>query len=115
MNKHEREIVAIVDAPLISLSDSDEAGKALILFYQGLGWNSNNEIIDPCKVRTTKAVFDRLYDVMYEKCPERIAVGMEMVNRGPGVDSDVPPGKVYLLKAWTAPFNPEEGDAEDAA
>jgi len=28
---------------------------------------------------------------------------MYMVNIGPGVDDDIPPGKVYLLNGWTVP------------
>ena len=98
-------VVAIVDAPEICLSEDEQAGAALLNFYKNLGWDSKTEFLDPCKVRTTKNVWQKLYDIMYEQCNEHLAVGAEMVNRGPGVDDDIPEGKVYLLKGWTAPDN----------
>ena len=102
MPEIKREITAIVDAPNISLSEDEKAGEAILKFYEALGWKRETEIVDPCKVRTAKSVYDKLYDVMYEKYPEPVAVGMAMVNIGPGVDADVPDGKVYLLKDWVA-------------
>jgi len=38
--------------------------------------------------------------MIYKKAPDSVAVGMTMVNIGPGVDNDIPPYKVYLLKDW---------------
>ena len=109
MSKQEKEIAAVVDAPNISLSEDEKAGEAILKFYEALGWNRETEIVDPCKVRTTKSVYSRLYDVTYEKCPEPVAVGMTMVNIGPGVDAGIPEGKVYLLKDWiTADKKQEE-------
>jgi len=67
MNIGEKEIVAVVDAPEVSLSESDEAGHAFIKFYEALGWNRETEILDPSKIRTTKTVYDGLHDVMMEK------------------------------------------------
>jgi len=107
-----REVVAVVEAPEISLSESEEAGYAFIKFFEALGWDRNSEILDPSKILTTKCVFDRLYDVMLEKCPDTITVGMYMVNIGPGVDDDVPPGKVYLLRGWTVPDEQRKEDKD---
>jgi len=101
----EREIDSIVDAPEISLSEGEKAGEVLQKFYVALGWNKETEILDPCKVRTTKRIFDGLYDLMFEKYPDYVTVGMVMVSRGPGVDDDIPDGKVYLLKDWIEPVN----------
>ena len=102
MDKQKRSIVAVIDAPDITLSDDDQAGDALLKFYYALGWNGH-DMIDPCKVRTTNAVYNRLYDLMLEKCPDSVIVGMAMVNNAPGVDNDVPPNKVYLLDGWVKP------------
>jgi hypothetical protein len=78
-------------------------------FFRALGWNGE-DILDPCKIRTTKEVYDRLYDIMYDRCPDPVGVGMFMVNRGPGTDNCVPPGKVYLLEGWVSPYEPTEGE-----
>ena len=94
-----KRIIAIVDAPEISLTVDETAGDVLLKFYRALGWNGE-DILEPCKVRTTEAVYKRLYDLMYEKYSDSIAVGMVMVNKAPGVDHDLLPGKVYLLDGW---------------
>jgi hypothetical protein len=101
-------VVAIVDAPEISLSDDDLAGDALVYFYKALGWDGQCGM-DPRKVRTTCAVYGQLFKTMRDKCPEAVAMGMLMVMKGPGVDDDVPPGKVYLLDGWLIPDR--EGEA----
>jgi len=101
------DVVAIVNAPDIILADDENAGDVLPRFFRALGW-SGEDMLDPSKIRTTKAVSDYLYDVMFEKCPEPITVGMAMVNRGPGTDDYVPTGKVCLLNGWIAPSEPEE-------
>jgi len=98
----------IVDAPELNLSESEKAGKVLLKFYRALGWNGE-DILDPCKIRTTKAVYKRLHDAMLDKCPDPVGVGMLMVNRGPGTDDYVPPGKVCLLEGWITPAESEEG------
>jgi len=95
----EKEIVAVVDAPVINLSEDEKAGEVLLKFYRALGWNGE-DILDPCKVRTTEAIYQRLYDLMLEKCPDKLTVGMVMVNKAPGVNDDIPPNKVYLLNGW---------------
>ena len=97
-----KRIVSIVDAPEISLTDDENAGDVLLKFYRALGWNGEDEL-DPSKIRTTKTVYNRLYDLMREKCPDTIGVGMFMVNKAPGVDEHIPPNKVYLLEGWTTP------------
>ena len=102
------EIITIVDAPEINLAEDEKAGEAILKFYKGIGWNGQ-DILDPRRVRTTKAVFDRLYDVMFEKYPDPVSVGMTMVNVGPGVDDAIPAGKVYLLQGWVTPTG---GDVE---
>jgi hypothetical protein len=81
-------------------------------FYRGLGWNGE-DILDPRKISTTKAVYNRLRDIMFNKCPDPVGVGMLMVNRGPGTDDCVPPGKVYLLDGWVKPAEPKEGEEAD--
>ena len=105
--------ITVVDAPDVSLAPDEEAGELLLHFYRALGWNGD-DILDPCKIRTTKEVYDGLYNQMYERCPDAIGVGMFMVNRGPGVDSHIPTGKVHLSEGWIKPA-PEEGDNTYAA
>ncbi len=94
--------VTIVDAPDVVLSGDEKAGDVLLKFYGELGWNGK-DVLDPCKVRTTKEVYNQLYDLMYERCPDPVGVGMFMVNRGPGTDDKVPPGKVCLVEGWIKP------------
>ena len=94
-----RNIAAILDAPEISLTEDEKAGDGLLKFYRALGWNGE-DIVDPCKVRTTEAVYTRLFDIMFEKCPDTQSVGFALINKGPGVDEDIPPNKVYLLDGW---------------
>ena len=62
----------------------------------------------PVKIRTTKDVYNRLYDVMYDKCPDPVSVGMLIANRGPGTDDFVPPEKVYLYEGWVTPVEVKE-------
>jgi hypothetical protein len=96
-------IVTLVDAPDVILADNEKAGAALLKFYRALGWDGKDEL-DPCKVKTTKAVYNRLYDTMYAKCPEPVGIGMLMVNQGPSTDDNIPPGKVCLLEGWVKPY-----------
>ena len=98
----QKEILAIVDAPEITLAENEEAGEALLKFYRALGWNGEDNL-DPCKVITTEAVYYRLHAVMYERCPNALAVGAFMVNKAPSTDADVPPNKVQLLFGWVTP------------
>ena len=106
MNK---QIITIVDAPEVTLADGQKAADLLLNFYQALGWDGN-DYLDPCRVRTTKEVYNRLYDQIYEICPDPIGVGFLMVNRGPGTDDYIPPGKVWLLDGWIKPVGTEEGE-----
>ena len=104
MNK---QIITVVDAPEVVLAESEKAGEVLLKFYRALGWNGE-DMLDPCKIRTNKAVFDQLYGVMCDHCSDPVGVGMLMCNSGPGTESYIPPGKVYLFEGWTRPFVPEE-------
>ena len=97
MNKR---VVTVFNAPEISLTEEDKAGDVLLKFYRALGWNGN-DILDPCKIRTTEAIYNWLYDLMREKYHDSVTVGMAMVNYAPGVDDDIPPNQVYLLEGWT--------------
>ena len=101
----ENGIVAIFDAPVISLTEDENAGEGLLKFYTALGWNGE-DMLDPCKVRTTKAVYTRLFDLMFEKLPDAVTVGLALVNRGPRVDASIPINKVYLLDSWIKPIEP---------
>ena len=101
-NIKERRVIAIIDAPEISLTENENAGDVLIKFYCALGWNCE-DTLDPCKVRTTEAVYNRLYDLVLEKWPDSVGAGMFMVNNAPGVDAHIPPNKVHLLEGWTIP------------
>jgi hypothetical protein len=105
-------LVTIVDAPIVNLADDEKAGEALFSFYRALGWNGD-DYLDPHKIRTTKAVFDSLYSVMYDRCPDPLGVGMLMCNRGPGTEDFIPQGKVYLYEGWITPVEPEEGENTD--
>ena len=101
--------VSIVDAPVIALAENEKAGDVLLKFFRALGWNGE-DILDPCKIRTTKEVYKNLYDTMFDRCHDPAGVGMFMVNRAPGTEDYIPPGKVYLLEGWIAPCEPQEGD-----
>ena len=102
------ETIIIVDAPTVTLTENENAGDALLKFYRELGWNGT-DILDPCKIRTTKSVYNGLYDIMFERCPDPVGIGMLMVNRGPGTDERVPMGKVCLLDGWITPAETQEG------
>ena len=104
-----KQIITIVDAPQISLEEDEKAGEALLKFFRALGWNGD-DYLNPCKIRTTKDVYNRLYDVMYDKCHDAMGVGLLMVNNGPGTDDFVPPEKVCLYEGWLTPVAPKEGD-----
>jgi len=100
--------IIVTDAPEVSLSENENPAEALMKFYRALGWNGM-DTLNPCKVRTTKLVFDYLYGVMHKRCPNSEEVGMAMVNIGPGVDDYIPHGKVYLLEGWITPAESKEG------
>jgi hypothetical protein len=104
--------VIIADAPEVNLSGTEKAGEVLLKFYRELGWNGS-DMLDPCKIRTTKAVYNRLYDAMLDICPDPVGVGMAMISRGPGADDDVPAGKVYLYQGWTKTTETEEGEEKN--
>ena len=106
MNK---QLVTVVDAPHVYLAENENPGETLLKFFSALGWNGE-DILNPCKIRTTKDVFNRLYDVMYERCLDSMGISILMVNSGPGVDDFVPPGKVYLYEGWITPPESKEGD-----
>lgn len=94
-----KETIIIVDAPEVVLAEEEKAGEVLLKFYRALGWNGEDNL-DPRKIRTTKAVYDKLYNTMLEKVPDHVGVGMFMVNNGPSVDDRIPFGKVCLLEGW---------------
>ena len=107
MNK---QIITVVDAPEVSLSEDEKAGDALLKFYHALGWNGG-DTLDLCKIRTTKEVIKHLYEIMCGKNPDPIfimRVCTTLVNIGPSVDDYVPPGKVYLYEDWIIPAEPKE-------
>ena len=98
-----KQIIMVVDAPEVSLSENENPSEALVKFYRALGWNGE-DTLNPCKIRTTKAVFDYLCETMLKRYPDHpVNVGMTMVNIGPGTDDYIPPGKVYLLEGWITP------------
>ena len=105
----EKQIITVVDAPDVTLSDDEKAGEALLKFFRALGWNGD-DVLDPCKIRTTKDVFNNLYDVIFNRCPDPVGVGMLMCNSGPGTDEHIPPGKVYLYEGWVKPAELTEGE-----
>ena len=109
-----KRIIKIVDAPDVSLAPDEQAGELLLHFYRALGWNGK-DMLDPCNIRTTKEVFNRLHDTMYERCPDSVGVGMFMVNKGPGTEDNIPPEKVYLLEGWITPGPEKEEDDSNAA
>jgi hypothetical protein len=95
-------IIAILDAPEIILTKEDNAGDVLVKFYRALGWNGEDEL-NSWKVRTTNAVYDRLFDLMLEKYPDTVGIGLVMIDKAPGVDKNIPPNKVHLLEGWVKP------------
>jgi len=104
-------VIAVVDAPIVTLASGEKAGEILLHFYRALGWNGT-DYLDPSKVRTTKEIYRHLYDQMYEHCPDPVGVGMYMVNRGPGTDDYIKPGKVHLLEGWVMPEPETEPETE---
>jgi len=108
MGMKRKDLLAVVDAPDFGLFESELPGDVLVGFYKTLGWDAANYTVDPCKVRTTQAIFDGLYELMLTKCPDYLTIGMAMVNKGPGVDEDVPAGKVFLLEGWVNPLEVTE-------
>jgi len=104
MNK---QIITVIDAPTVSLSENDNPVEAVKKFYRELGWNGE-DILDPCKVRTTKPVFDSLLEIMDKQCPNHPEeVGITMVSIGPSADDYIPNGKVYLFEGWIKPAEPK--------
>ena len=99
--------ITVVDVPDVFLAPDEKAGDLLLHFYRALGWNGE-DVLDPCKVRTTKEVYNMLYDRMLERYTNPVGVGMYMVNSGPGTEDYIPPGKVYLIEGWITPVQ-EEG------
>jgi len=91
----------VVAAPDITLMEADYIG-VLVQFYKALGWNGE-DVLDPTKVRSTKAVFQNLYDEMQKHDPDNTAIGGFLVNKGPGVDDDLLANTVRLLPGWVAP------------
>ena len=103
MAKHKgNKIERIVDAPEIILAEDDKTGDVLLKFYCGLGWNGM-DILNPCKVRTTEAVYKRILTLIKEKSPKSKSLGMMMVHLAPGVDEGIPYNKVYLFEGWISP------------
>jgi hypothetical protein len=102
-----KEVIAVFNAPIICVEDGDKAGDILIKFYKSLGWNGV-DWVDPCKVRVSQNVFVGLHDIMSGQYPEPVTIGMALVSKGPGVDDDLPHGKVRLLDGWTIPQNEKE-------
>jgi hypothetical protein len=93
------DITAILLAPEMDIDKAENAGDILLSFYRALGWNGK-DLLDPRRIRTTKAVYMGIFSAMKEKYPDP---AVAMVNWGPGVDAEIPPEKVYLLKGWTEP------------
>ena len=102
-----KRIIITADAPEVSLAPDQKAGDLLLNFYRALGWNGC-DYLDPCKIRTTKEVYKRLYGQIYEHCPDPASVGMLMVNSGPGTEDYIPPGQVWLYEGWISPDDQAE-------
>lgn len=101
--------ITVIDAPDVFLAPDEKAGDLLLHFYCALGWNGK-DMLDPCKVRTTKEVYNMLYDRMLERYPDPVSIGMFMANCGPGTEDYIPLGKVYLIEGWIIPDQKEGGD-----
>ena len=99
-----KRIEKIVDVPKLFINDGELAGDALLNWYKSLGWNSNTHILNPNNIRTTQDIYNNIVDFMADIAGEYSAgIGMLMVSNGPGVDDDVPQGKVILLDGWVTP------------
>jgi hypothetical protein len=95
------EIEAFVDVPVIDTEAAENAGDILLNFYRNIGWNGD-DALDVRKVRISKRVYNNLIEAMKEKCTEHSNLSEIIVTYAPGVDSDIPSNKVYLLKGWVA-------------
>ena len=100
----------IVDAPEIRYEEGQLAGDILLNFYRDLGWDSETQTLDPNKVKTTNSIYYGIRDATEEICPDPVAIGMHMVNRGPSVDDCVEEGKVHLFEGWV--INDDERSLE---
>jgi hypothetical protein len=98
----ESEIAAFVDVPIIDTEAAEDAGDVLLNFYRALGWNGA-DTLNVRKVRVSETVYNSLLEAMKEKCPDHNGISAAMVNYAPGVDVDMPPNKVFLLKGWITP------------
>jgi len=94
------EILEKVSAPAPRLEAGQQARDILLNFFKDLGWNPETHTVDPNKIKTTKEIYNSLYDAIYEIVPDPIGVGMLLVNRGPSVTENIKPGTVYLLHGW---------------
>lgn len=95
--------VKIVNAPAVVADENETPADALARFYRELGWNGE-DFLDTRKVRTTKAIFMEITEVLCAKDPTNTGIGVLMVHIGPGVDENIPTGKVKLLKGWVRPI-----------
>jgi len=85
------------------MTDEDESpADALARFYRELGWNGE-DFLDVKKVRTTKAIFEEMTETFRAKDPTNPGIEIFIANVGPGVDENLPAGKVKLLKDWVRP------------
>jgi len=100
-------IEKIIEAPKLRIEEGELAGQYLLNFFKDLGWNPELNRLDPSRIRTTKNVFDSIYDAVLEMVPDVVSVGMLMVNSGPSVDDDVPENSVFLLEGWLLPLKEE--------
>ena len=95
-------IANIVETPQVALENDDLAGDLLQLFYNALGWNSE-DYLDPKRVRVSTETHHKIFKDMQERSDDEAGLGMFMVNFGPGVEEDLPPNLVVLLEGWVTP------------
>ena len=100
MEYRKENIVKILNYDDLDIEETCEPAQILINFYKALGWDSDKYIINPSKIKTTKEIYNALYDKIFEKVPDAVSVGMLMVNNGPSVDESLSAGQIVLLEGW---------------
>jgi len=100
MNYKKEDIIKTLDFSRLDIAEAQKPGDILINFFKALGWDSNKYILNPTKIKTTKEIYNALYDKIFEKVPDAVSVGMLMVNNGPSVDESLSAGQIVLLEGW---------------
>lgn len=89
-----------VDMPVVDY-EGMEASEALMKFYVALGYNPDNQTLNPKKVKVSEADHLALTEQMKKLQPKNSdGVCLLLLNYGPSCDNDMENGKVHLYAGW---------------